>query len=83
MALQVVDRGQRQAAPGGQALGRGHAHEQRADQPGPLGDGDEVDVVERDVGRAQRVVDDVVDEREVVAGGDLGHHAAVAVVDAL
>jgi hypothetical protein len=59
------------------------AHEQRPHEPGPLGDRDEVDVVERDVGRAQRVVHDVVDERQVVAGGDLGHHAPVAVVDAL
>jgi hypothetical protein len=83
MALEVVDRGQRQPAPGGQALGGGHPHQQRADQPGPLRDRHELDVVEGGVRGPQGVVDHVVDEREVVAGRDLGHDAAVAVVDAL
>jgi hypothetical protein len=79
----VIDRGQRQAARGGQPFGRGHPDQQGADQPGALGDGDQLDVVERHVGAAQRVVDHVVDQRQVMARGDLGHHAAIAIVDAL
>ena len=44
---------------------------------------DEVDVVEPGAGPAQRVGDHRVGELEVVAARDLGHDAAVAVVDAL
>jgi hypothetical protein len=68
VALQVVDRGQRQVAGERDRLGRGDTDQQRADQPGPLGDRDERDVVEGGVGRAQRVVDDVVDQRDVTSG---------------
>ena len=47
MAVEVVDGGEREPAGGGERLGGGHADQQRADQPGALGDGDELDVVER------------------------------------
>ena len=83
VALQVIDRRERQPPRGGQPLGGRDADEQRADEPGPLRDRDELDVVEPHAGAGERVVDDGVDELEVMARGDLRHHAAVAVVDAL
>ncbi len=83
MALQVVDRRERQPPRGGQPLGGRHADQQRADEPWPLRDRDELDVVQPHPGAGERVVDDGVDELEVMARGDLRHHAAVAVVHAL
>ena len=83
VALEVVDGRQRQPPRGGQALGGGDADEQRADQARALGDRDQLGVVERGARLGEGVVDDRVDELEVVARGDLGHDAAVAVVDAL
>ena len=83
VALEVVDRRERQAARGGDRLRGRDADEQRADEPRPLRDADERDVVERRAGAAQRVVDRGVGELEVVARGDLRHDAAVGVVDAL
>ena len=83
VALQVVDGREREAARGGQRLGRRDADEQRAGEPGPGRDGDEVGVVERGARAVQGVVDDRVGQLEVVAGGHLRHHAAVEVVDAL
>ena len=53
-------------------------------RPGPCGDGDQRRRRRASAPAcAQRVVDDGVDQLEVVARGDLGHDAAVAVVDAL
>ncbi len=83
MPLQVVDRGEGQLARGGQRLARREAHQQRADEPRPLGGADQVDLVQRRAGLRQRPLDDRVDQLEVVSGGDLGDHAAEAVVGAL
>ena len=83
MALQVVDRRERQPPRGGEPLRGRDADEQRADEPGPLRDRDQLDVVEPAPAARERVVDDRVDELEVVARGDLRHDAAVAVVHAL
>ena len=59
--------GQRQPPRRGQALGRRHADQQRAHQPGPLGDRDQLDVVQRRSRLSQRQVDDRVDVLEVMA----------------
>ena len=83
MAVQVVDGGQRQPPGRRQRLRGLHAHEQGADESRSLCDRHQVGVVQRGPGLGQRVVDHVVDQLEMVAGGDLGHHSAVAVVDAL
>ena len=83
VALQVVDRRERQPPRGREPLGRRDADQQRADQPGPCVTRDERDVVERRARLAQRVVDDRVDELEVMARGDLRHDPAEAVVHAL
>ena len=83
VALQVVDRDQREPARGGQPLRRRHADEQRADQAGALGHRHRVDVAEIGPRAGERVVHHRVDELEVVARGDLRHHPAEAVVHAL
>ena len=83
VAAQVVDRRERQPARRGQRLGRLEPHEQGADEAGALGHGHQLGVVERGAGPRERVVDDGVDQLQVVAGGDLGDHAAEAVMDSL
>ena len=75
-------RREREAARGGQRLGRRDADEQRAGEPGPGRDGDEVGVVERGAGRCS-ASSTTRCELEAMAGGHLRHHAAVQVVDAL
>ena len=54
VALQVVDRRQRQPARGGQALRGRDADQQRADEARALGDRDQLRVVQRGAGRAAR-----------------------------
>ena len=83
VAVQVVDRHERESAGGGERLRGRDADEQRADQPRALRHGDLLDVVERGAGAVERVVDDRVDELEVVARGDLRDDAAEARVHAL
>ena len=41
---QVIDSGKRFLVGSGQRLGARHAYQQRGDQPGPAGDGDQVEV---------------------------------------
>jgi hypothetical protein len=50
-----------------QRLAVGQADEQRADQTGARGGGDDVDVVEAGAGFAQRARNDIVDGRQVLA----------------
>ena len=78
VALQVVDRDQRQPARGGDRLRGRDADQQRADQPRPGGRGDRVDVVEGHPGLAQGGLDHRRGQLEVMAGGDLGDDAAEA-----
>jgi len=72
MAVQVVDRHQRQSPRPGKRLGSGDADEQRSDQPRPRGDGDRFDLV------GQHLLDHRRDQLEMPARGDLGHHPAEA-----
>ena len=62
----------------GQRLGRHHAHHHAADQAGPAGGGDAVEVGEIEPGGRQGVLDQPVDPFEMGARGDLRHHAAEA-----
>ena len=78
VALEVIDRRERQLAGGGERLRRGQADEQRADQARALRRRDQLDLLEADAGVAQRARDDHVDQLEVVARGDLRHDAAEA-----
>ena len=65
------------AARPGERLGGREAHEQRADEPGALGDADASHVVEADARVVERGPNDRCDELEVASGGDLGHDAPV------
>ena len=76
--VQVVHRHERQPARGGERLRGRDADEQRADQPGSARDRDLLDVVEPRAGPLERVGGHRVDQLQVVARGDLRHHAAVA-----
>ena len=74
--MQVVDGDERQPARPGDRLRGGEADEQRADQPGPRGDGDRVDVVEGRSRVGERLADHRRDELEVPPRRDLRHDAA-------
>ena len=78
MARQVVDAHQRQPARSGDRLCRHHARQYTTDQPGPGGDRDQFDVVQRHAGLVQRPGDAEVQAFGMGAGGDLGDHAAEA-----
>ena len=76
MAFQMVDRLQRLAGCRSQRLGRHQPDDQPADQAGPGGGGDRVDIGERDAGIGKRCLDDAVQRLDMGARRDLGHDAA-------
>ena len=78
VAVQVVDRHERQAPRGGDRLRGREPDEQGADQAGPAGHRHRVDVVEPGPRALQRVGRDRVHKLEVVARGDLRDDPAVA-----
>ena len=78
VAVEVVDRDERQPARPGDGLRGGKADEERADQARALRHGDAVDVLERRVRLGERLADHRRHELEVPPRGDLGHDAAVA-----
>jgi len=67
VALQVIDRGERQPLRRGERLRRGEADEQRPDQPRALRRGDQLQLVQLDPSLVQRALDDRVDQLEVMA----------------
>jgi hypothetical protein len=79
--VQVVDRRERQPPGPCERLRRRDADEERADEPGPARDADEVEAVERRVRLAERLPDDGQHELEMAARRDLGHDAAEARVE--
>ena len=78
VAFEMVDGDQRQAGGKGQRLGVGDAHQQRAGKSGAAGDGDGVQVGEGDAGLGERGPDHGDDGAQMLAAGQLRHHAAVA-----
>ncbi len=83
VAMEVVDGHDGDRARRGERLGGLQAAEQRADEPWPLGDGDLIDGVGLHPGRAQGIRHHRTDRLDVLARGELGHHAAVRIVHAL
>ena len=77
MAVQVVDRSEGKPQRPRERLRRRQPDEQRADQPGPLRDGDPLDPVEPDAGLVERLAQHRRDELEVPPRGDLRDDAAV------
>ena len=76
VTVEVVDLDHRQPARRRQRLRRRDPDQERADQARASGDGDCVEVVERDARLLKRGVDDRVHELQVMPRGDLGHDAA-------
>src|SRR5687767_15413726 len=81
MRLEVVDRDERTAERVGHPFGGVHAHDQRTGEPGPLRDGNGVDVVAVDSGVPQCLLDDRDDGRDMASCRELGNDTAVALMD--
>ena len=77
MALNMIDRHQRDAAGVAEPLHAVHAGQQRAYQPGAVGHGQRIHVGKRHVRLFQRLIHHPVARIHVSAAGDLRHHAAI------
>ena len=77
VALQMVDRRERQPPRPGDRLGGGDSDQERTDQPGSRRHSDEFDVVERGPRIAQGLLHDRRDELEVATRRHLRHDTAV------
>ena len=77
VAPDVVDGDQGHPQTVGHRLGEGHPHQQRPDEAGGVGHGHGVDVLPGDARLADGLVGQAGDGLHMLAGGDLGHHAAV------
>ena len=78
VAFEMVHPNQRQALPVRERLGRVHSHHERAHEPRTAGDGDRVDLVERDLRLAERRFEHRDHLEQVLARGHLRYDAAVA-----
>ena len=83
MAFQMVDPDQRTSQPQRKGFGKAQTHQQRADQPRSVGDGDSVEVAGRQAGFLQGLTHDRDDSSLMIARGQLGHHAPIAQVRSL
>ena len=81
VAGDMVDGHERLALRIGQALGDLHPHEERAHEPGALGDRDRVEVGQLQLRFGEGLPDDGNDVLDVMARGQLGHHPAVGGVE--
>jgi hydroxymethylbilane synthase len=80
MALEMIYRQQRLAGGAGKRLGRHQSDDQAADQAGPGGRGDCIDIVERHLGSMERLFHQPIQGLDMGAGGDFRHHAAIGAV---
>src|SRR5437588_1641313 len=76
MALQMIDRDQRNAPRVTQSLRRGDADQKSADESRPRGYGDLVDVVPGRVGVLERAADERKQMLQMFSRRDFRHHAA-------
>ncbi len=74
--LEMIDRDQRLLGDQRDRLGGGEPDDDAADQPGPGGDRDAVELAERQPGIVHRLGDDHVERLDMGARRDLRHHAA-------
>lgn len=81
MAFQVIDGDERLAERPGKGLGVGHADQQSPGKPWAFGHGDGVEIGEVEAGLLHRFSDDRCDIAQVLAGGELGHHATPSGMD--
>ena len=76
VALQVVDRHDRESEAVGEALGAGDADQQRADESRRARDGDGIDIGELHASVGERAVHERKEVLQMLARRDLRHHAA-------
>ncbi len=77
MGLQMVDGDERFGLRHGDGLGGHDADQQSADQTGSGGCRHRVDVVERQAGLVQGLLDQAIEGIDMGARGNLGHNAAI------
>ena len=80
VAFQVIDGQEGQPARKGDRLARHDAHHHPADQPGPAGRRDAVEIAVADAGALHRRRDQAVQRVQMAARRDLGHDAAIGAV---
>ena len=83
VSLQVIHGHQRQPVDVRKGLRDGAPHQQGADEPRALRDGDSVEIGQAHVGVRERLLHDRHDDLEVTARGELGDDAAVGGVDGI
>ena len=81
MSHDMMNAGKRQIAGKGHRLGRGHADQQRADQSRPFRHADQIDVIQRQAGFCQRLIEHIIYIFQMMSGRDLRHYAAVVFED--
>ena len=80
MSAHVVHGNERHAERIRRRLGKVHTHQHRADQPRRIRHSHGVNIRAREICLFQRLVGKTVDRLNVLARGDLRHHAAVELV---
>jgi len=81
VAFEMIYSNERLLERQGENFAIGHADEERAGEAGALGDGDCVEIGERDVCLVERLAHDWDDFAEMLARGELGDYASVLAVD--
>ena len=81
VAFQVIHRNERLAERPGQRLGISHAHEQGSGEPGALGHGDGVEIVQLELGALHCLADDGGNVSQMLARGELRHNTSPPGVD--
>ncbi len=78
--FKMIDGDQRQSIGKSQSLGISNANQQRPGQPGTVGNGDSIQIGQRDSGLGQRGPHHRNDSAKMLAAGQLRHHPAVTSV---
>ena len=81
MPLEMIHTDERHAEGERECLRRRHTDEERPNKPGTIRDGDLIDVRKPDVRFLKRLLDDGQDAQDVVARSDLGHNAAILLMN--
>ena len=76
MAFDMVDRDEGHASGVSDRFRERHSDDERADEPGPLGHGDSVDVRKPKRRVFERAIDDRSDRLQMLPGRELGYDAA-------
>ena len=78
VAFKMVDGDEGQVGGEGKRFGVGDAHQKRSGEARAAGNGDRVEIGQRDAGLAEGGADDRDDGAQMLAAGQLGDHSAIA-----